>query len=128
MTYLNGFEDSAAARHSGSRRQKQAGRSLVTRVIPVLAGLALACGTLGAQTIVPALDQPGRKGDMARLVQQKAKEKFDTADRDKDDKLSREEALAAFPYMGEHFEKYDRDGDGFLNWEEYVGHDRWKKD
>ncbi len=88
----------------------------------------LAAGALHAQTIVPSLDQPGRRGDMARLVQQKAKEKFDAADRDKDGRLSREEALAAFPYMGGHFEKYDKNGDGFLSWEEYLGHDRWQKD
>lgn len=90
--------------------------------------LLAAAGSLHAQTIVPSLDQPGRKGDMARLVQQKAKEKFDAADRDKDGKLSKEEVAAAFPYMTENFGKYDKNGDDFLSWEEYVGHDRWKKD
>lgn len=94
----------------------------------LLAALLAAAGGLSAQTIVPSLDQPGRKGDMARLVQQKAKEKFDAADRDKDGRLSKEEVAAAFPYMTEHFGKYDKDGDGFLSWEEYIGHNRWKKD
>jgi Ca2+-binding EF-hand superfamily protein len=90
--------------------------------------LALLTGAACAQTAVPTLDQGGRKGDMARLAQQKAKERFDAADTDKDGKLSRDEVKAAMPYHYERFDKYDKDRDGFLSWEEYVGHNRWKKD
>ena len=90
--------------------------------------LALLAGAVCAQTTVPTLDQSGRRGDMARLAQQKAKEKFDTADADKDGKLSKEETKATLPYMYERFERYDKDRDGFVNWEEFVGHNRWKKD
>lgn len=90
--------------------------------------LVLAAGAACAQTAVPTLDQAGRKGDMARLAQQKAKERFDAADTDKDGKLSRDEVKAAMPYQSENFDRYDKDHDGFLSWEEYVGHNRWKKD
>ena len=45
-----------------------------------------------AQTVVPKLDQEGRKGDIARMVHDKAAAQFDTADGDKDNRLTREEA------------------------------------
>lgn len=96
--------------------------------IMLLVAMLAAAGWSLAQTAIPSLDQVGRKGDMARLAQQKAKEKFDTADRNKDGKLSREEVAVAHPYLAENFDKYDKDGDGFLNWEEYLGQNRWKKD
>lgn len=85
-------------------------------------------GYAQAQTVVPSLDQAGRKGDMARLAHKQAQERFDAADTDKDGKLSREETAKAFPYLSENFDKHDKDKDGFLTWEEYVGHNRWKKD
>ncbi|WP_168204890.1 EF-hand domain-containing protein [Noviherbaspirillum sp. UKPF54] len=126
MTYLTWLEDGVVVKHS-SNGNAALGERAMKRIVAAAVLLA-AAGALPAQTIVPTLDQPGRKGDMARLVQQKAKEKFDTADRDKDGKLSQEEVAAAFPYMTEHFAKYDKDGDGFLSWEEFLGHNRWKKD
>lgn len=84
-------------------------------------------GWAQAQTIVPKLDQDGRKGDMARLAAKQAQEKFDAADTDKDGKLSKDETAKAMPYVFENFLKKDKDGDGYLSWEEYVGHNRWKK-
>lgn len=81
-----------------------------------------------AQTIVPKLDQDGRKGDMARMAHKQAQEKFDGADANKDGKLSPEETAKNLPYVAENFGKYDKDKDGALSWEEYVGHNRWKKD
>lgn len=90
--------------------------------------LLAAAGLSHAQTIVPKLDQQGRKGDMARLAHKQAQDKFDTADADKDSKISPEEASKTLPYVSEHFAKYDKDKDGFLTWEEFVGHSRWKKE
>ena len=90
--------------------------------------LVAAAGWAQAQTTVPKLDQEGRKGDMARLAAKQASEKFNAADADKDGKLSKEETAKAMPYVAENFEKRDKDKDGFLGWEEYVGHNRWKKD
>lgn len=80
---------------------------------------------LSAQTIVPSLDQEGRKGDIARMAKEKALAKFNGADTNKDGKLSRDEVAGSFPYMLENFDKLDKDKDGFLSWEEYVGHNRW---
>lgn len=89
--------------------------------------LLIAAGWAQAQSIIPPLDQPGRKGDIARLAQQQAAEKFDKADKSKDGKLSREE-VEAFPYILEKFDSLDQNKDGFLSWEEFIGHNQWKKE
>lgn len=79
------------------------------------------------ETVVPALDQSGRKGDIARLAKEKAQARFDASDADKDGKLSRDEVTRELSYMSQNFDKLDADKDGLLNWEEYVGHTRWSK-
>lgn len=89
--------------------------------------LFLAISGAHAQTMVPKLDQEGRRGEIARLAQQRATEKFDLADEDKDGKLSRQEVEKHAPYLFETFAAHDKDRDGFLNWEEYVGHNRWPR-
>lgn len=94
----------------------------------LLALLGLSGGAVAEEkTMVPNLDQEGRRGDIARLAKEKAIAKFDAADADKNGKLSREEIAKASPYMGQNFDKLDVDKDGALNWEEYVGHNRWPK-
>jgi len=80
-----------------------------------------------SQTMVPKLDVEGRRGDVARLAKQRALEKFDTTDIDKDGKLSRQEVEDNFSYLAEKFNTLDKNGDGYLSWEEYIGHDRWPK-
>ena len=80
-----------------------------------------------AQTMVPKLDYEGRKGDVARLAKQKAQEKFSVLDKDADGRLSRAEVEQDSPYLAEKFAERDLDHDGFLSWEEYVGHNRWAK-
>lgn len=98
------------------------------RHLAILCCLAIVAGAASAQTIVPNLDQEGRKGDMARMAKEKAAQKFDAMDTDKDGKLSRDEvAKGGASYMAENFEKFDKNKDGFLSWEEYVGHNRWSK-
>lgn len=89
--------------------------------------LLMAAGWATAQTTIPSLDEQGRKGDIARLAQKQAAEKFDEADKDKDGKISRVEA-EAFPYVLKKFDSMDTSKDGFLSWEEFVGHSRWKKE
>lgn len=93
-----------------------------------LAAALIFAGTAAAETtMVPTLDQDGRRGDIARLAKEKAMAKFDAADENKDGKLSREEVAKYFPYMAQNFDRLDTDKDGFLSWEEYVGHNRWPK-
>ena len=89
--------------------------------------LLLAAPLVQARTMVPDLDVEGRRGDIARLAKQRAQEKFAAADADHDGKLSKQEVAAKFPYLADTFEQHDKDGDGFLSWEEFVGHDRWPK-
>lgn len=88
------------------------------------------CGVMGsvsAQTMVPKLDQEGRKGDVARHARQKALSRFNAADKDKDGRLSLEEVAQDSPYLAEKFAERDTNHDGALSWEEYVGHNRWEK-
>jgi len=80
-----------------------------------------------AQSVVPPLEQEGRKGELARLAYQQAIDKFDRADADKDGRLTTEETAKTLPFMAENFSRYDKNNDGFLSWEEFVGHNRWKK-
>lgn len=82
---------------------------------------------LYAQTMVPSLDEPGHKGDLARAAKQRSATQFDAADEDKDGKLSRVEVAKSSRYLTENFDKLDRDKDGFLSWEEFLGHNRWPK-
>lgn len=97
------------------------------RHLALLCSLALCTAAASAGTIVPTLDQEGRKGDMARLAKERAAQKFDAMDTNKDGKLSRDEVAQGAPYLAENFDARDKDHDGFLSWEEYVGHNRWKK-
>ena len=84
-------------------------------------------GLANAETMIPKLDQDGRRGDVARMAKQRALDSFTTADTDGDGKLSRQEVEKTSPYLAERFNERDKNGDGFLSWEEYVGHDRWPK-
>lgn len=96
------------------------------RCLPMLALLLASLGAQ-AQTMVPKLDLEGRRGDVARQAKEKALERFEAADTDKDGKLSRQEVEKNSPYLLEKFNERDKDHDGFLNWEEFVGHDRWPR-
>lgn len=82
----------------------------------------------GVKSVVPELDAEGHKGDMARAAQKKANERFDKGDADKDGFISKAEAVAAMPYIAENFAKYDKNEDGKLTWEEFIGHDKWARE
>lgn len=92
----------------------------------VVAG-ALLASTAAAQTMVPKLDQDGRRGDVARLAKQRAQERFAAADKNGDGKLSRDEVAEGSPYLADKFDERDLNHDGFLSWEEFVGHNRWER-
>ena len=77
---------------------------------------------------VPNLDEQSRKGDMARLAQKKVNDDFNMADEDNSGDLSRPEVAKHFPFREQNFERYDKNKDSNLSWEEFVGHDRWKRE
>lgn len=79
------------------------------------------------ESVIPKLDQEGRKGEVARMAQQKASEHFDAGDEDKDGFISKDEAGRHFSYIAGNFERYDKNRDGKLSWEEFIGHKKWKR-
>ena len=91
--------------------------------------LALAAPAVARRdkSLIPETDDDGRRGEIARAAQEKAGKRFQVADANKDKKLTREEVAAHYHYMADNFERHDKDGDGFLSWEEFVGHDRWEQ-
>ncbi|MBS1142869.1 MAG: EF-hand protein [Proteobacteria bacterium] len=100
----------------------------MTRNAALFALTALCCGQFAmAQTMVPKLDQDGRKGEVARQAKQKAAERFNAIDKNQDGRLSPEEVAQDAPYLAEKFSERDLNRDGFLSWEEYVGHSRWER-
>lgn len=98
---------------------------LFALVILHLAGAAYA---QKQESRIPSLDDTSRKGDMGRLAAKNAQAKFDAADEDQDGVLSRAELAKHMPYFDQKFERYDKNKDGVLGWEEYVGHDKWKRE
>lgn len=106
-------------------------KSLSLRFVCCLLALLAPFSIAHAQrtkSLVPELDAEGHKGDMARAAEKKAVERFDKADADKDGFISKGEASATLPYIAENFDKYDKNKDGKLSWEEFVGHDKWKRE
>lgn len=98
------------------------------KITPLLALPWLLLAQLSwAQTMVPKLDQEGRKGDVARMAKQKAQDRFSAMDKDKDGRLSPSEVEQDSPYLAEKFKERDLNRDQFLSWEEYVGHNRWDR-
>ena len=96
---------------------------------PVLCVLALctAPAAIHAQSIIPSLDEPGHKGDMARMAWKRSVARFDGTDADKDGRLAREEVARQSRYLTDNFDRLDTSKDGYLSWGEFVGHDRWPK-
>jgi hypothetical protein len=73
------------------------------------------------KSIIPDLEDGSRKGDVARLEQQKKKDSFTLADEDKSGVLSRDEVSKHFPFYDQNFERYDLNKDGDLSWIEFGG-------
>ena len=98
---------------------------VVAHLIFLLAGVP-AHGQ-STKSVTPELDEASRKGEMARLAQKQSADRFEAADEDKNDMLSRAEAAKHFPFFEQNFERYDKNKDGVLSWEEFVGHNKWKR-
>lgn len=79
------------------------------------------------KSMIPDTDDGSHRGEIARAAQEKAGKRFADADADKDKRLSRDEVAAHYPYMAESWDRYDKDGDGYLTWQEFIGHDRWEQ-
>jgi hypothetical protein len=83
----------------------------------------------GVKSAVPDLNAEGKPGEMARAQFKKTLEKFDRIDENKNGSIEKAEADKG---MGEYekatFDEKDANKDGKLSWEEYLGHDKWKKD
>ena len=79
------------------------------------------------KSAVAALDEASRKGEIARLAQKQSENRFEAADENKNGMLSRTEVAKHFPYFDQNFERYDKNKDSVLSWEEFVGHDKWKR-
>jgi hypothetical protein len=83
----------------------------------------------GVKSIVPDLNAEGKPGEMARAQFKKALEKFDRADENKSGFIEKAEADKGLgEYERATFDEKDSNKDGKLSWEEYLGHDKWKKD
>ena len=81
----------------------------------------------GQKSSAPDIDEASRKGEMARLAQKKSNDHFEAADENKNSVLSRAEVAKHLPFFDQNFERYDKNKDGALSWEEFVGHDKWKR-
>lgn len=100
------------------------------QIVPALL-ICLLCGIQAhaqvKKSIIPELDEASRKGDMARLAQKSSDDRFEAADEDKNGELSRREVANRLPFFDQNFERYDKNKDGVLSWEEFIGHDKWKR-
>lgn len=74
-----------------------------------------------SKSIIPDLEDGSRKGEVARLEQQKKKDSFALADEDLNGVLSRDEVAKYFPYFDQNFERYDLNKDSVLSWTEFGG-------
>lgn len=88
--------------------------------------LGAACSA-AAQTLIPSLERQDHVGDLGRAAREKAVARFDGADADKDGRLSKAE-VERLTYVAENFDRLDANRDGYLSWQEFIGHDRWKKE
>lgn len=98
-------------------------------VVVVLLATSVTVQAQRAKTIIPDLNAEGKPGEIARAQFKKALERFDKADEDKDGFISKAESdKNQGEYERAAFDEKDKNKDGKLTWEEFLGHDRWKKD
>ena len=81
--------------------------------------------TVEKKTIVPDINAPGHRGDIARRVLARTSEQFLNADMNRDYLISAEEARQHLPHVSKEFSRYDRNQDNHVSWPELLGHDEW---
>lgn len=96
-------------------------KKLFTFVALIVMIVAMPVHAVKSRSIIPDLEDGSRKGDVARLEQQKKKDSFTLADEDSNGVLSRDEVAKHFPYFDQNFERYDLNKDGVLSWSEFGG-------
>ena len=81
--------------------------------------------TTEKRNMIPDVNAPGHRGDIARRILAKSSEKFLNADMNRDYLISVDEAGQHLPHVSREFSRYDRNQDGSLTWQELMGHDEW---
>ncbi len=81
--------------------------------------------TTEKRTVIPDVNTPGHRGDIARKILARSSEQFLNADTNRDYLISVDEAGQHLPHVSREFSRYDRNQDGSLTWQELLGHDEW---
>ena len=79
----------------------------------------------GASSIIPDMNDQGRRGDVARIMMEQAEDRFLRADLNRDYLISPEEARQELGHIGNNFSRYDKNRDGSVSWQEMLGHSKW---
>ena len=85
----------------------------------------LSVTTTDKKTVIPDINAPGHRGDIARRILARTSEQFLNADMNRDYLISVDEAGQHLPHVSREFSRYDRNQDGSLTWQELLGHDEW---
>jgi serine/threonine protein kinase len=80
----------------------------------------LAAAAQKAKERAPARPDPAPAGAPGDRFAERTLQEFKTADANRDGYLSIEEARAKFPFMAQHFQRIDRNGDGRVSPEEFI--------
>ena len=102
--------------------------TILIRAISQVSGCVFCVATAVAQgqySNVPDINEPGRRGEVARMMLANVSEQFLAADANHNGVLSLEEAAQHRPHIANNFSRYDADGDGNISWQEFIGHDKW---
>jgi Ca2+-binding EF-hand superfamily protein len=108
--------NSNLSRKALKRQQRKADQSFIERHFNTF---SVAIVTIAALHMNPAMAQMSAPAKPAPEMSVKVQEAFARADKNADNKLSKEEA-AAMPVIAEIFDKADVDKDGFLSRAEFA--------
>ncbi len=81
--------------------------------------------TQSSKSIIPDINEEGRRGEMARKMMAKSTSQFMEADMNQDSLISIEEAEQHLIFISKDFARYDKNKDSSISWQEFIGHDKW---